>query len=93
MDEFNDLRQVVMDRYNNEEMVGPTFESALNTLMEGVYKGGRTTGRKEEIAKIRVLANKVELASGEIVYQIPAKEIDEPTETEGLWFGAKETEQ
>lgn len=86
MDEFEDLKRPVMDRYNNEEMVGETFESALNALMNGVYKGGRATGRKEEIAKIKVLANKVELPGGEIVYQIPAKEIDEPTETEGLWF-------
>ena len=93
MEEFKALKKAVTDRYDNEEMVGLTFESALNALIEGVFKGGRTTGREEEINKIRVLANKVELPSGEIVYQIPVEEIDNPEKTEQLWFGAKETEK
>jgi len=93
MEEFKALKKAVVDRYNNEEMVGETFESAVDMLMKGVYVGGVTTGRKEEIAKIRALASKVELPGGEIVYQIPAEEIDEPEKTEQLWFGAKETEK
>lgn len=90
MEEFKALKKAVMDRYNNEEMVGETFESAVDMLMKGVYAGGVTTGRKEEINKIRALSNKVELSTGEIVYQIPAEEIDAPEKTEKLWFGAKE---
>lgn len=86
MDEFGDLKRPVMERYDNEEMVGMTFESALNALIEGVYKKGRMNGHKEEIDKIRTMANKVELPSGEIVYQIPAEEIDNPARTEALWF-------
>jgi len=92
-EEFKALKKAVMDRYDNEEMVGETFESAVDMLMEGVYNGGKTTGRKEEINKIRTMANKVELPNKEIVYQISAEEIDTPEKTEALWFGNKETEQ
>ena len=92
-EEFKALKKAVTDRYANEEMVGATFESAVDALMEGVYNGGKATGHKEEINKIRTMANKVELLSGEIVYQIPAKEIDNPEATEALWFGAKATEK
>jgi hypothetical protein len=91
MEEFRALKKAVMDHYNNDEMVGTTFESAVNALIKGVYGGGLAIGRKEEINKIRTLANKIELPDGNIVYQISAKEIDDTKETEALYFEDKDT--